>query len=82
VIDGVCYLAMKMEVYDAELHAVSKGLKAILSYNFKRGVLRICIDNSAAVLALSESTSNHESSSRAKITSDTLISLGWDIRLV
>jgi hypothetical protein len=73
--DGFCCLGMKMEVYDAELHTVSKGLKAILSCNFKPGVLRICIDNSASVLALSESTS------KAKITS-TLISRGWDIGLV
>jgi hypothetical protein len=61
---------------------VSEGLKAILSCNFKPGVLRICIDNSASVLALSESTSNDESSSKAKITSDTLIARGWDIGLV
>jgi hypothetical protein len=26
MIDGFCYLGMKMEVYDAELHAVSEGL--------------------------------------------------------
>jgi hypothetical protein len=53
MIDSFCYLGMKMEVYDAELHAVSEGLKAILSCNFKPGVLRICIDNSASVPALS-----------------------------
>jgi hypothetical protein len=35
MIDGFCYLCMKMEVYDAELHAVSEALKAILSCNFK-----------------------------------------------
>jgi hypothetical protein len=75
MIDGSCYLGMKMKVYDAELHAVSEGLKAILSCN--PGVLRICIDNSASVLALSESTSNDESCSKAKITSDTLIAHGW-----
>jgi ribonuclease HI len=81
MIDGFCYLSMKMEIYDAKLHAVS-GLKAILSCNFKPGVLRICIDNSASVLALSESTLNDKSCSKAKITSDTLIAHGWDIGLV
>jgi hypothetical protein len=82
MINGFCNLGMKMGVYDTELHAVSEGLKTILSCNFKPGVLRICIDNSASVLALSESTSNDESCSKAKITSDTLITHGWDIGLV
>jgi hypothetical protein len=82
MIDGFCYLGMKMEVYDAEPHVVLEGLKAILLCNFKPGVLRICIDNSASVLALSDPTSNDESCSKAKITSDTLISHEWDIGLV
>jgi hypothetical protein len=30
MIDGFCYLGMKMEVYEAELHAISEGLKAII----------------------------------------------------
>jgi hypothetical protein len=40
-INGFCYLGMKMEVYDAELHAVSGELKAILSCNRKPSILRI-----------------------------------------
>jgi hypothetical protein len=82
MIDRFCYLGMKIEVYDAELHAVIEGLKALLSSNFKPGVLRICIDNSALVLALSDSTSNDENCSKAKIASDTSIVHGWDIGLV
>jgi hypothetical protein len=81
MIDDFCYLGMKMEVYNAELHAVSEGLKTILSCNFKPGILRICIDNSVSVLTLSESTLSDKSSSKAKITSDILIFCRWDIEL-
>jgi hypothetical protein len=56
-IEGWCHLGEKMEVYDAEIHVVAEGLVATASDLKQPHNLIICIDNSATVLALSDSTS-------------------------
>jgi ribonuclease HI len=80
--NGFCFLGERMEVYDAELHAVVEGLQMLTTNKISPTQLYICIDNSAAVLALSNETSSEESAVIARQLCMNLADSGWILKLV
>jgi hypothetical protein len=68
-----------MEVFDAELYAISEGLRTIPTSNLRPSTLRICIDNAASVLAFLEKSSTEGGTYKAKTTFLSFTTLGWEI---
>jgi ribonuclease HI len=70
-----------MEVYDAEIHAVAEGLQAVEAIiDSQPRRLTICTDNSAAVLALTDTKSVEESTIQAKQIGQSLTTKGGTSR--
>jgi hypothetical protein len=57
---GKCHLGSRVEVFDAELHAVQEAVSTLLTTTLPRSMVFICIDNQAAIDALYFNKHNHE----------------------
>ena len=77
--EGFCNLGKRMEVFDAELHAVQEAFDTLLELNLSPISLYVCIDNSAAVQILASNPDNNEGSFRATRSANQLTLRGWNI---
>jgi ribonuclease HI len=76
-----CHLGNRNEVYDSELHACFEALRNITIYhpNLTPGHLILCIDNSSAIDALDDPSTEHQHTRQANQEATTLSLAGWTI---
>lgn len=79
VLSGCCYLGKKAEVIDAELHAVHEGLLAVKNIEVPKSKSYVCIDNTSAIVNLSENHQNAQYARQSLSTAKELTEMGWEI---
>jgi ribonuclease HI len=80
--EGRCHLGSRVEVFDAELHAVQEAVSTLLTTTLPRSTVFICIDNQAAIDTLHSNKDNHEYARRTLEIIEKLQLLGWQISTV
>jgi len=75
--EGQCHLGNRVEVYDAELHAVQEAVSTLLTVTAPRSTIYFCIDNQATIDTLQSNKDNHEYARCALETIAALQLLGW-----
>ena len=77
---GHCSIGSKAEVFDAELHAIQKGLAFLASSGWPAGRVVICADNQAALLTLAANNQEGlEYARNALLTVSALRNEGWSV---
>lgn len=71
--EGSCYLGQRMEVFDAELHAVAEALQGLTIRLEHPRPIYICIDNTSAILSLQHNPDNIEAASVASAAASKLV---------
>ena len=77
---GQCCIDQKAEVYDAELHAIQKGLFLILSLNCHPKEIAVCVDNQSALAALAYENPTGSEFARNTPLIHHLRDKGWSVK--
>jgi ribonuclease HI len=79
IFENNCHLGYRMEVFDAELHAVHEALLVVAQLGFIPGPIHVCIDNQAVTQVLSNNPDKIEGSYRVCTEAHSLTQMGWKI---